>query len=79
MQHYLLLVTLLSRDAGADTLLLELFSLAHSRASRLHVLMKLNRTLRELLFRLTGLGDEVSSRASSHICLLMYIVMVSEQ
>lgn len=61
VQHYMLLLTLLTAADGveSDSLLLELYSLAHSQPARLYVLMKLNRTLRELLFRLTGLNDEV--------------------
>ena len=60
IQHYMMLLTLLSVDSDCDPLLLELYSLAHSQPARLYVLMKVNRTLRELLFRLIGLDDEVS-------------------
>jgi len=60
VQHYMLLLTLLNAESESDRLLLELYSLAHSQPARLYVLMKLNRTLRELLFRLIGLDDEVS-------------------
>jgi len=59
IQHVMLLLTLLSTDTESDTLLVELYSLAHSHPARLFVLMKLNRTLRELLFRLIHLDDEV--------------------
>jgi len=65
IQHYMLLRTLLSMETDCDTLLLELYSLAHSQPARLYVLMKLNRTLRELLYRLTGLTDEVGSSSIS--------------
>ena len=65
VEHYMLLLTLLSADCESDGLLLELYSLAHSQPARLYVLMKLNRTLRELLFRLIGLDDEVSRAVSS--------------
>jgi len=61
IQHYMLLLTLLSTETDSDMLLLELYALAHSQPARLFVLMKLNRTLRELLFRLTGLNDQVAS------------------
>ena len=65
VQHYMLLLTLLTSDADSDQLLLELYSVAHSQPARLYVLMKLNRTLRELLFRLTELDDEVASTVQS--------------
>jgi len=60
VQHYMLLLTLMSSEPEADELLLQLYSVAHSQPAKLFVLMKLNRTLRELLFRLTELDDEVS-------------------
>ena len=72
VQHYMLLLTLLRTEANCDMLLLELYSLAHSQPARLYVLMKLNRTLRELLFRLTGLSDEVASSSSSVSLLMMF-------
>jgi len=75
VQHYLLLLTLLSTETDSDTLLLELYLLAHSQPARLYVLMKLNRTLRELLYRLTELNDEVAS-CSSSIGLPVYFVSV---
>lgn len=74
IQHYMLLRTLLRAETDSDTLLLELYSLAHSQPARLYVLMKLNRTLRELLYRLTGLTDEVGSISSSislSVCLVI--------
>ena len=69
MQHYMLLLTLMSTESESDELLLELYALAHSQPARLYVLMKLNRTLRELLYRLIGLDDEVSSAVSCSLLI----------
>jgi len=72
IQHYMLLLTLMSTEADSDALLYELYSLAHSKPARLYVLMKLNRTLRELLYRLIEINDEVDS-SSSWIGLPVYL------
>jgi len=76
VQHYLLLLTLMSSETDSDQLLLELYSVAHSQPARLHVLMKLNRTLRELLFRLTELDDEVPEQFQLDLLVVLFVISI---